>query len=97
MTETDTKLKHLCKCLPVEYSIYIAIDILYVPSSPWTIRSCDQNGLMFFFCLFVFFFFLSLAICLQVKAFLKGVAEGGLLLNEPRVRRKLPTPGTLPR
>ena len=95
MTETDTKLKHLCKCLPVEYSIYIAIDILYVPSSPWTIRSCDQKSLLFFCCLLLFF--LSLAIYLQVKAFLKGVAEGGLLLNEPRVRRKLPTPGTLPR
>ena len=62
-----------------------------------TIRSCDQKGSnVFFVCLFSFFLW-SLAIYLQVKAFLKGVAEGGLLLNEPKVKRKLPTPGTLPR
>ena len=62
-----------------------------------TIRSCDQKGLMFFLFVCFLFFLLSLAIYLQVKAFLKGVAEGGLLLNEPKVKRKLPTPGTLPR
>ena len=32
----------------------------------------------------------------QVIAFIKGIKLEGLVLNEPKVRKKLPEPGTLP-
>ena len=32
----------------------------------------------------------------QVKAFVKGLKHGGLILNEPKPRKVLPQPGTLP-
>lgn len=35
-------------------------------------------------------------VTVQVKAFLKGVREQGLILNEPKVRNSMPPHGTLP-
>ena len=57
-------------------------------------RLCERCCIVFSDILLhsLFFFFCSV----QVKAFIRAIHEGGIRLNEPKVRKTLPLPGELP-